>query len=182
MILRRVIEHVREQHWTAIAIDFLIVVVGVFIGIQFSNWNAAQSARHDYRLALERYAAEIDANLSDLQDLEARSLERLSIVRSGFDTLLSCEDTPENRRIVEAGVIRINGAYGVDIRTTSLRELTESPALLAQQSAAERKILNDTRVRIDYLLDEGDYLENLPLETRAEQNPMLTLGERELET
>jgi hypothetical protein len=34
MILRRVIEHVKAQNWTAMALDFLIVVTGVFIGIQ----------------------------------------------------------------------------------------------------------------------------------------------------
>jgi hypothetical protein len=47
MILSRVIDHVRAQNWTAIAIDFVIVVMGVFIGIQVSNWNDArvQSAR-----------------------------------------------------------------------------------------------------------------------------------------
>lgn len=39
MLLRRIIEHVKAQNWTAIAIDFVIVVVGVFIGIQVSNWN-----------------------------------------------------------------------------------------------------------------------------------------------
>ena len=39
MLLRRVIEHVKSQNWTAIALDFVIVVVGVFIGIQVSNWN-----------------------------------------------------------------------------------------------------------------------------------------------
>lgn len=33
MILRRVIEYVKTQHWTAIVIDFVIVVAGVFIGI-----------------------------------------------------------------------------------------------------------------------------------------------------
>ena len=42
MILRRVIAHFRKQEWTAIAIDFLIVVAGVFVGIQVSNWNAAR--------------------------------------------------------------------------------------------------------------------------------------------
>jgi hypothetical protein len=42
MLLRRVISHLRAQEWTAIAIDFVIVVVGVFIGIQVSNWNAAR--------------------------------------------------------------------------------------------------------------------------------------------
>lgn len=34
MSLSRIIAHVREQNWTAIAIDFLIVVSGVFIGLQ----------------------------------------------------------------------------------------------------------------------------------------------------
>lgn len=32
MLLRRVIEHVKAQNWTAVALDFVIVVVGVFIG------------------------------------------------------------------------------------------------------------------------------------------------------
>lgn len=42
MILRRVIEHVKAQNWTAIVIDFVIVVVGVFIGLQVANWNEAR--------------------------------------------------------------------------------------------------------------------------------------------
>ena len=42
MILRRVIAHFRKQEWTAIAIDFVIVVVGVFMGIQAQTWNAAR--------------------------------------------------------------------------------------------------------------------------------------------
>ncbi|MEO1242104.1 MAG: hypothetical protein AAFX54_09355 [Pseudomonadota bacterium] len=39
MLLRRITEHVKAQNWTAVALDFVIVVVGVFIGIQVSNWN-----------------------------------------------------------------------------------------------------------------------------------------------
>lgn len=43
MLLRRVIEHVKAQNWTAVALDFVIVVVGVFLGIQVSNWNDART-------------------------------------------------------------------------------------------------------------------------------------------
>ncbi len=43
MILRRITEHLKAQNWFAIAIDFVIVVVGVFVGIQVSNWNAARA-------------------------------------------------------------------------------------------------------------------------------------------
>jgi hypothetical protein len=50
VILRSVTRHVREQNWFAVGIDFLIVVVGVFIGIQVANWNEAQA---DRRLGLD---------------------------------------------------------------------------------------------------------------------------------
>ena len=69
MILRRITQHVREQNWTAIGIDFVIVVVGVFLGIQVSNWNAAQAdnARaHDY---LERIHDDL---ASDVAAIRAR--------------------------------------------------------------------------------------------------------------
>jgi hypothetical protein len=55
MLLRSVIKHVGEQNWVAVAIDFVIVVVGVFIGIQVANLNESrienqQSARFTERL------------------------------------------------------------------------------------------------------------------------------------
>lgn len=39
MIVRRIAEQIKHQQWTAIAIELVIVVLGVFIGIQVSNWN-----------------------------------------------------------------------------------------------------------------------------------------------
>ncbi len=42
MILRRVISHVRNQEWTAIRLDFLIAVLGVFVGLLVNNWNNAR--------------------------------------------------------------------------------------------------------------------------------------------
>ena len=45
MLLRRMMEHVKNQNWTAVALDFFIVVFGVFIGIEASNWNASQAER-----------------------------------------------------------------------------------------------------------------------------------------
>ena len=39
MRYRRLVEQLRTQNWTAIGIDLVIVVVGVYIGIQMANWN-----------------------------------------------------------------------------------------------------------------------------------------------
>lgn len=45
MILRRIMEHLRKQEWTAVGIDFVIVVIGVFVGMQVTNWNADAADR-----------------------------------------------------------------------------------------------------------------------------------------
>lgn len=39
MLLRSISKHVNDQNWFAVGIDFLIVVFGVFMGIQLGNWN-----------------------------------------------------------------------------------------------------------------------------------------------
>jgi len=54
MILRRVMKHVRDQNWLAVGIDFLIVVTGVFIGIQVANWNAERLERLEEAAIVER--------------------------------------------------------------------------------------------------------------------------------
>jgi len=59
MILRRVIQHVRKQEWTAIWIDLAIVVVGVFIGIQVSNWNEQRATDRQASIFTERLRADL---------------------------------------------------------------------------------------------------------------------------
>ena len=39
MILRRFTTQLRRQDWTAVVIELFVVVAGVFIGLQASNWN-----------------------------------------------------------------------------------------------------------------------------------------------
>lgn len=64
MLLRRVSQHVRDQNWVAVGIDFLIVVVGVFIGIQVANWNDERQDRVDEVYYLERILKDIDDSIS----------------------------------------------------------------------------------------------------------------------
>lgn len=60
MILRRLTANLKAQNWTAITIDFLIVVIGVFLGIQASNWNQARLEKRETAHLLKRIEPEID--------------------------------------------------------------------------------------------------------------------------
>lgn len=46
MLLRRITEHVKAQNWFAVFLDFLIVVVGVFVGLQVQEWAEEQDRRN----------------------------------------------------------------------------------------------------------------------------------------
>jgi hypothetical protein len=63
MILRRVIQHVKKQEWTAIAIDFVIVVLGVFVGIQVQQWNNDRIERKLEHVYLERILSDINLSI-----------------------------------------------------------------------------------------------------------------------
>lgn len=112
MILRRVIEHFRKQEWTAIAIDFVIVVAGVFVGIQVSNWNAARQASIEEVRIIERLT-------SDFQKQEGLLLRRVEEAEgfvNGVRELLQLIDAgvePQDRTQVK---ILIAMAFGASVR------------------------------------------------------------------
>lgn len=62
MILRRVTQHVKKQNWFAVGLDFIIVVLGVFIGLQISNWNEARAFDRLERNYLVQLSDEIALN------------------------------------------------------------------------------------------------------------------------
>ncbi len=44
MILSRIIHHLKTQNWTAVGLEFLIVILGVVIGFQVTEWNTQRQA------------------------------------------------------------------------------------------------------------------------------------------
>ena len=81
MLLRRVIEHVRDQNWTAAVLDFLIVVIGVFIGIQVANWNDQRAERQQESFFLNAFREDVvvaEQVVTRLADLHLRQHALLS--------------------------------------------------------------------------------------------------------
>lgn len=63
MILRRIVENVRARDWFTVTIEFLIVVVGIFVGLEVSNWNEARKFAAQERFYLEQLREEMQNNL-----------------------------------------------------------------------------------------------------------------------
>jgi len=59
MRLRSLTKHIREQNWFAVALDFLIVVVGILIAFQITNWNEARKINGETKEFTNRLKADL---------------------------------------------------------------------------------------------------------------------------
>ena len=60
MIFKRAVAKLRAQDWTAITIELLIVILGVFIGTLVANWNQERESKVETHRLLIQLKPEID--------------------------------------------------------------------------------------------------------------------------
>ncbi len=143
MLLRRVIEHVKAQNWTAVALDFVIVVVGVFIGIQVSNWNDARALRAEEEIYLERLRDDvvqsIEANEHEVTTMMQQA-ERASLVLEALD---ACVVNASDRDDFAYGLFTLGKFDSVQLVQTAFEELKSTGKVAIIRNIELRARLSD---------------------------------------
>lgn len=144
MFLRRVIAHVREQEWTAIAIDFVIVVVGVFIGIQVSSWNETRVLRERERTHLEQLLIDLESDRAT----GARGVEAANRIDDAAAAVLAVlESAPLAAAISDADLMRFlleaGYAYLPQANPTTYNDMISTGALGLLQSVELKRALGE---------------------------------------
>jgi len=63
MILRRFTKHVTDQNWFAVGLDVLVVVAGIFLGLQFTDWNEERTFYETETELLQELKRELEASI-----------------------------------------------------------------------------------------------------------------------
>ena len=138
MILRRFAQSLREQNWTTITIEFVLLVLGVFLGIQAANWNAQRG--EDARA--QAYVARIRSNLeADLQSIERRIVFWGLVIDHGNDAI----------RYAETGEL-VDGSAWKTVRAFYQASQVwqwgaTNPTYQEMRSAGELGLIRDARLR-----------------------------------
>ncbi len=82
MILRRLSQSLKEQNWTAIVIEFVLLVLGVFLGIQVANWNESRKESVQETAYLNNLAEDIRSDIIEIDETIAISTWRMSILEA----------------------------------------------------------------------------------------------------
>lgn len=159
MILRRVMEHVRTQNWLAVGIDFLIVILGVFIGLQLGNWNSAWRTEDQRELIEARLLSDFTLMYEDVSSATDRHetvLEALHILRGAVarGTALPGEDAAIRYALSHGfsyqSPIHRSGTF-IELLSSGRLDLIADEdlriALLSYDTRAQRTVFNLGQIR-----------------------------------
>jgi len=141
VLFRRLAEHVKAQNWTAVALDFVIVVVGVFIGIQVSNWNETRSENERIATQLASFRAELILARDDFSFFKAYYEERVEDVATLRRRLESSDDFPAD----EFNPLAVSAIRGgsLNMAFRGYEELTTTGAISKLDDARLRDQLHE---------------------------------------
>lgn len=134
MLLRRISHHLKEQNWFAVFLDFLIVVVGVFIGIQVANWDDTRKDRLDEALFLEDLHEDIMRVAAQSARTQAIRFEQSRDLESAVNLIFS--DEPE-REIDQRECEAVAYSFTTYVGRSRL------PSLIQLQTAGRTGIVTD---------------------------------------
>lgn len=124
MLLRSITKHIEEQNWLAVAIDFVIVVIGVFVGLQAAEWNERNKENELEVAYLERLKEEIQRSYMHNENVSNRMMlegaERVDLV---IRSLENCQLAEANVDLFAQGLYKLGQFETAYLDTNAIEEL-----------------------------------------------------------
>ena len=144
MLLRRITEHLREQNWIAVGLDLLVVIVGIFLGLQVQELYEKRGDRDSEQAYLNRLHSEVVQNLGFNEE--------------NFEALLLLENFQENERDLgeilavfggEEAVTQLTPKHCLAIMTSAIYndQQTYLPTLSELLASGQMSIIESDEIR-----------------------------------
>lgn len=88
MILRRILSNLRNQHWTSLTLELMVLIIGIFIGLQADTWNRERLERMEEQGIIKSLEDEIDNNIAIYRKAVIDSRDQQEIYLNYYNHLM----------------------------------------------------------------------------------------------
>ena len=138
LMLERIKNHLSQQNWTAVALEFVIVVTGVAIGFQITEWNRGRLAEDDYQVARDRLIDETRENIEEFETSSEFFDEKKKAIGAALAVLESCETSDQALLTVKTGLEYLRQTNTPLALVAASGRITDQPELIGRQEKDER--------------------------------------------
>ena len=90
MFLKRLAQGIRSRDWFTVLVELMVLIVGVFLGLQVDDWNQRRLDRIEEQYYLDRLGRDLKRSLSDQE-------KQLENARTNFENALAIQKVLEAR-------------------------------------------------------------------------------------
>jgi hypothetical protein len=101
MLPRQLVGSLRERDWVSLGVEVMIVVLGVFLGMEVSNWNEDRQNRALGASYLERIEADLEAELAIWEDFLSYFSTTRTHARSALDGFVAPKEQLDQTFLVD---------------------------------------------------------------------------------
>jgi len=105
VILRKVAASLIRRDWGMVLIEILVVVVGIFIGLQVDDWNLARKQCADRQIYLDRLGADVDLMIDRETLVQQRFESRRDQIHASRSALQTCRLTEGEKDSFESALL-----------------------------------------------------------------------------
>lgn len=102
MLPRHLLNYVNNQNWTAIATELLVVILGVFIGLQVDNWNQSRIEQNAANSYYDRLIEDLRTNADTFQARQDYYRDVQAHGQSALDTLQGTKIASSEQFLIDA--------------------------------------------------------------------------------
>lgn len=167
MILRRLAEAVAEQNWFTVILEVVIVVAGIYLGLQASEWSQGREDRRAEVVYLQRIASDLDASLIQTarsQEFQTRHATYGALV---LQALRECDLQSDQRDQFASGIYLVAKHSAATFVQASLQELLSAGRLTIIRNSSLRQMLVEM---LQYYDDHLFYMSDVQLRVAPHVN------------
>jgi len=142
MVLRRLVDGMRRQDWFTVVVEILVVVIGIFLGLQVDDWNERRKDRADEREFVAQLHDDLLLAESQASRVRKRRLDLIADLASSADMIF---DRAEQISLSTAECTAIGNSRFFNI------VISELPSLTELVGAGRLRIIQDSELRLAIL-------------------------------
>ncbi|MGJ8679464.1 hypothetical protein [Paraglaciecola sp.] len=129
MIFTKFTRNVKAQNWLGVVLDFLVVVIGIFVGLQAADWNQSRLDKEEEKYHLQFLYEELVQNEKDYLE-ELKGIQG-TLDKSFLTSQLLTQDSwdQEQRKQFGQSLFALFSFWGKTFRPVSLRRMVDDGKL-----------------------------------------------------
>lgn len=143
MIIHRLASAIRHQNWSQIITEILIVVIGIFLGLQVTAWNDARLERAQEQGYLARLHQEMTQSIALNNELVRIYLQQDVYVDTIMDSLSTCTLEENDKDAFASGLLNMGATLPAMYLHTVIDELKSTGKFQVIESEALRTAFSD---------------------------------------